>query len=79
MPFYEYHCPTNGRTVEVRHRMSEHVSTWGEVVSLAGLTAGETPREAPVERLMSVTAPVPGSAGTADFQGCGTGCACAPD
>jgi predicted nucleic acid-binding Zn ribbon protein len=79
MPYYEYRCVANGRTVEVRHGMSEQLETWGEVAGRAGVALGATPADAPVERLLS--APVPMTGGTssdgADFQGCGTGCACA--
>lgn len=85
MPYYEYHCPTNGRTVEVRHGMNQRVETWGELAALAGAEVDDAPRNAPVERLLSVTAPVPGYGGSTgaarrpDFRGCGGGCACAPD
>lgn len=78
MPYYEYHCETNGQTVEVRHGMNEHVDTWGQAAEMAGVELGDTPATAPVARLMSVTAPTPnGTPG--GFQGCGTGCACAPN
>lgn len=79
MPYYEYHCPTNGRTLEVRHGMNQRVETWGELAQLAGTDADGLPLDTPVERLMSVTAPVPGTSGSSDFRGCGSGCACAPD
>ena len=51
MPTYDYHCSSNNRTLEVRHRMSEQVRTWGELCALAGVEAGDTPVDAPVERL----------------------------
>ena len=80
MPHYEYRCPTNGRTLEVRHGMDERLETWGEVTDRAKADPGDTPREAAVERLLS--APVPltsaGSDGGEGFQGCGSGCACVP-
>ncbi|MHB1192028.1 MAG: FmdB family zinc ribbon protein [Longimicrobiales bacterium] len=85
MPYYEYRCAANGRTVEVRHTMSERLETWGEVVAAAGIERGETPPDAAVERLMSAASvgsaadsasnaagPGPGSG----FGGCGPGCAC---
>ncbi len=53
MPSYDYHCTSNGRTVEVRHSMSESLSTWAEVCARAGVEPGDTPGEAPVERLIS--------------------------
>ncbi len=84
MPYYEYRCAANGRTVEVRHAMSEHMETWGEVAAAAGVEAGDTPSDAPVERLMSM-ASVGSSTGREGpsagpgpgFGGCGPGCACA--
>lgn len=78
MPYYEYHCGTNGRTLEVRHGMSERLETWGQVVELAGDELGATPADAPVERLMSAPVPLTGSARDSGVQGCGQGCACAP-
>ena len=78
MPYYEYHCASNGRTVEVRHSMSERLATWGEVARATGLDAGDTPSDAPVERLMSTPVPLTGSDAGPGFQGCGSGCACAP-
>lgn len=84
MPYYEYRCAANGRTVEVRHAMSERMETWGQVAAAAGMDRGDTPAEAPVERLMSMASlghsahgqssapgPEPG------FGGCGPGCTCA--
>jgi hypothetical protein len=52
MPRYDYFCPSNGRTVEVRHSMSESLASWGEVAARAGLPLGETPEGAPVERVV---------------------------
>ena len=78
MPYYEYQCTANGRTLEVRHSMSDSLSTWGELARLAGAELGETPEDAPVERLMSAPVPITGSGGDTGFQGCGAGCACAP-
>lgn len=77
MPYYEYHCEPNGRTLEVRHGMTEHLTTWGELAERAGAEAGDTPTGTPVERLMSAPVPLPGAGKDADFQGCGSGCACA--
>ena len=78
MPYYEYHCASNGRTLEVRHSMSDRLATWGEVAEAAGFDTGDTPTDAPVERLMSAPAPLAGSGPDTSFQGCGSGCACAP-
>ena len=78
MPYYEYHCPENGRVVEVRHGMSETLDTWAQVCARSGEEEGDTPGTAPVERLMSVPAPTTSSA-TGPVGGCGSGCACAMD
>ncbi len=50
MPKYDYLCAANGRTVEVQHRMSEEVTTWGDLCLRAGIEAGDTPADAPVEK-----------------------------
>ncbi|MBY4676142.1 zinc ribbon domain-containing protein [Marinobacterium arenosum] len=51
MPTYDYRCPTNNRVVEVRHRISEQLSSWGELCEQAGLEVGDTPPDSPVEKL----------------------------
>jgi predicted nucleic acid-binding Zn ribbon protein len=53
MPNYDYYCESNGRTVEVSHRMAESLGTWGELCERAGLAPGKTPRSAPVRKLIS--------------------------
>jgi hypothetical protein len=51
MPTYDYRCDTNGRVVEVNHRMSETIATWGELCARAGIATGGTPSDSPVHRL----------------------------
>lgn len=53
MPSYDYHCPDNGQVVEVKHRISELLKTWGEVCDKAGIEPGATPADAPVEKLIT--------------------------
>ena len=53
MPSYDYRCAANGQVVEVRHRMSEKLTTWGEVCTHAGILAGDTDPDSPVERLIT--------------------------
>ena len=53
MPSYDYRCPANGKVVEVKHAMSEVVSTWGEVCEKTGLDLNGTPANAPVEKLIT--------------------------
>ncbi len=50
MPTYDYLCAANGRTVEVQHRMSEEVTTWGDLCQRAGLEPGGTPADAAVAK-----------------------------
>ncbi|MBK1630459.1 regulator [Thiohalocapsa halophila] len=51
MPTYDYRCEANGRVVEVSHRMSEKLATWGELCERASLDCGDTPADTPVQRL----------------------------
>jgi hypothetical protein len=85
MPTYDYLCRANQRIVEVRHRMGETVKTWGELCQLAGIDPGDTPKEAPVEKLItggnvissqSLKEAEPCATGTCGMGACGSG-ACA--
>ena len=51
MPTYDYRCDVNGQVMEVSHRMSESLSTWGELCERTGANPGDTPADAPVQRL----------------------------
>lgn len=53
MPSYDYRCDENGKVVEVHHKMSEKLKTWGEVCEMAGIELGDTPADTPVVRLIS--------------------------
>ncbi len=53
MPSYDYRCDQNGQVVEVMHKMSEKLATWGEVCEKASLELGDTPADAPVTRLIT--------------------------
>ncbi len=79
MPYYDYYCPANDRTVEVRHGMSETLRTWGELCERAGLPAGDTPSETPIERKVTAGVPLTGRASDAPAEACGPSCACFPD
>ncbi|MSR15948.1 MAG: zinc ribbon domain-containing protein [Gammaproteobacteria bacterium] len=48
MPTYDYHCEHNARTVQIIHRMSQDVQTWGDVCAMAKIEVGDTPSSAPV-------------------------------
>jgi hypothetical protein len=56
MPRYDYHCPSNGLVVEVRHGISEKLLTWAEVCARAGVPPGDTDPAAPVERVIHAPA-----------------------
>ncbi len=56
--FYQYLCEQNGRTVEVEHRVSERLKTWGDVCRRAGIDSGQTPLDTPVIRMISNPNPV---------------------
>ena len=51
MPTYDYHCDANGQTVQVQHRMSEEVTTWGELCTRAAIEPGDTPADSPVAKI----------------------------
>ena len=51
MPTYDYRCDANGKVLEVSHRMSDTISTWGDLCERAGVAPGNTPADSPVQRL----------------------------
>ncbi len=53
MPTYDYFCKANQTTVEVRHRMTDTIQTWGELCRLAEIDPGNTPPDTPVEKLIT--------------------------
>lgn len=53
MPTYEYKCESNGRVVEVSHKMAEKMKTWGELCKRADINPGKTDLKSPVTKLMS--------------------------
>ena len=74
MPTYDYHCPANGRIVEVSHKMADRISTWNELCRLAGLPLDGTSGKARVEKLMSASGVVHvGSLGSGYERPCDTG------
>jgi hypothetical protein len=80
MPTYDYRCDTNGKTVEVIHRMSEQFDTWGELCEKAGIEPGETALDAPVHRLATggnIISSNSLSSGAAPAPACSTGSCCA--
>jgi hypothetical protein len=79
MPTYDYRCEANGQVVEVNHRMSETLSTWGELCERAAIPRGDTPAETPVRRMATggnlISSSSLGS-GTAPAPACGAGGCC---
>jgi hypothetical protein len=55
MPRYDYICPQNNQIVEVSHPLGQPLLTWGELCERAQLDPGDTPLNAPVDRLLSAT------------------------
>ncbi|MEO1128706.1 MAG: zinc ribbon domain-containing protein [Planctomycetota bacterium] len=75
MPTYEYRCDANDRTVEVSHAMSTTLTTWGDLTDAAGIEPGDTPADAPIERVISLAnIGTSGSASTPPPHSCGPGC-----
>lgn len=78
MPTYDYRCETNGRVVEVSHRMSEQLHTWGELCARADVACGDTPADAPVQRMATGGNLVTSlGSGASPAPACGTGSCCA--
>jgi hypothetical protein len=76
MPTYDYRCEANGRVVEVSHKMSEHLSTWGELCAAAGIEGGDTPADTPVARLATGGNVVGSGTLSNPEPACGTGGCC---
>ena len=77
MPTYDYRCEANGQVVEVNHRMSEQVTTWGELCERKAIDPGDTPPESPVKRLATGGNLVSKSSlGSGTEPACGTGSCC---
>ncbi len=74
MPTYDYRCDANGQVVEVRHGMSEALSTWAELCERADRELGATPADAPVRRLITGGQVISSaSRGEASAPACATG------
>ena len=74
MPTYEYLCESNGRVVEVSHKMNEKLTTWGELCGRAEIAPGKTDPKSPVTKLMSAGFVSTGSSGElCEAPGCGAG------
>lgn len=76
MPTYDYRCEANGQVLEVKHRMNEPVSTWGELCAMSGEMLGETPADSPVQRLATGGQVVKSSNLGSEAAPCGMGSRC---
>jgi hypothetical protein len=77
MPTYDYRCDANGQVLEVTHRMSETLATWGDLCQRAGIEPGDTPPESPVHRLATGGNVISsGNLGSGAAPACGTGGCC---
>jgi hypothetical protein len=76
MPTYDYRCEANGRVVEVNHRMSEELATWGELCALTGIEPGDTPSESPVRKLATGGTFISSGKGSSPEPSCSTGMCC---
>jgi hypothetical protein len=77
MPTYDYRCDFNGKTVEVMHRMSEQLDTWGELCEKAGIDPGDTALDTPVHRLATGGNVISSnSLGSGAAPACSTGTCC---
>jgi len=52
MPRYDYVCEANNQILEVIHSMSLKIETWGDLVTLGGIDAGDTPLDSPVKKVI---------------------------
>lgn len=84
MPTYDYLCEANGRVVEVSHKMSERLATWGELCARAGVDPGKTLKASPITRLITGGAVISSANLGSTERPCDYGtpcgsCACAPE
>ena len=72
MPTYDYHCAVNQQTVTVQHGMKESIANWGELCRRAAGELGNTPPNAPVERVISggIALPIASPAPQLPMAGC---------
>ena len=76
MPTYDYLCEANGQKVEVSHKMSESIDSWGELCARAGRPVGDTAADTPVRRLISSAAIIGSSGRSEPAPACTTGACC---
>lgn len=50
---YDYECIATRKVLEVEHKLSESIDTWGQLCERAGVEPGDTPLDSPVRRLIT--------------------------
>ena len=53
MPRYDYYCEQNQQIIEVVHRISTKLETWGEVCNMAAIDLGGVLADTPVKRIIT--------------------------
>lgn len=54
MPQYQYYCPKNDTTVQVRHCRKNSIQTWGRLCRKASGAIGDTPKDALVTQMQQL-------------------------
>ena len=76
MPSYDYHCPENGQTLEVKHRMLDTLKTWGALCTQAKIEPGNTLLDSLVHKKITGAQFVSTGSEPSNSGGCGTHCGC---
>lgn len=61
MPTYDYRLDLTGEVFEVRHSMSEKLTSWGELCERVGMEMGAVAADSPISRLLSAAGVVKSS------------------
>lgn len=77
MPTYDYCCDANNTVIEIKHRMSEQIKTWGDLCERSDMDKGDTPADTPVRRLITGGQIISSRGDTAcEAPSCGPGACC---
>lgn len=71
MPVYDYHCKSNGQTVQITHPLGVDLTIWGEVCYAARISLGDTDPLAPVERVITRAPGIAVTASNAELRSVG--------
>ena len=53
MPSYDYRCEANGQVFEVKHSISQKVSTWGELCEVGNIDPQDIAADVSVKKVIS--------------------------